>query len=409
LDNKNKMTVRIPLVMQNGQPEELQSGDQLSIVSPISGLTAGRLAVSASASTLQDYSGGTFDGTTLAVPTITPTNVGTLPTQQNFLINGGFDYFQRTLPGTLTAVTNDTYGPDRWNILTETTTVQIQQVVGDVNSIFAGTLKQNQAAAQHMGLLQILEMYPSFALRGKTVIAQARIYCTSSQPIRIAILEWTGTADVPTSNVVKSATWAGPYTANNFFLTSNLTVTAVAAVTPATNTWTALTVTGTVSASCNNLIVFIWTEGTAAQNVTLGIAEAGLYTGTQVRNWEPRLPQQELALCQRYYEKSYSLGVPPGSLIVGDGVEWITAVTSGWLTVNKAQMKVVKRIAIIPRAYSYDNGTIDKASEHNTGGGFVADRAFTAAGVAQIGTFWNGTGMTIGNIILFHWTADAEL
>jgi hypothetical protein len=50
----------------------------------VTGLTAGRLAVSASATTLQDYAGGTFDGTTLVVPACT---VGGFSTYQIITAN----------------------------------------------------------------------------------------------------------------------------------------------------------------------------------------------------------------------------------------------------------------------------------------------------------------------------------
>lgn len=404
------MTVRIPLVLQNGQPEELQSGDQLSIVSPISGLTAGRLAVSASASTLQDYPGGTFDGTTLAVPTINPTNVGTLPSFYNYLINGGFDYFQRTAPGTLTAIANDTYGPDRWNILTQTTTVQIQRVAGNIYSVSAGELKQNQAAAQRMGLCQILEASSSVSIRGKTVIAQAKIKCSSSQPIRIAILEWTGTADAPTSNVVKDWT-SGTFTANNFFLTSSLTVTAVSAVTPSAATWTTLSVTGTVSASCNNFIVFIWTEGTAAQNVTLDVTEVGLYTGAQIRNWEPRLAQQELAMCQRYYEKSYGIDTPPGTATTSS-CNVSAGINSYWCHQLTSYYKMTKRVIVGPTIYStYTASTTGKATQQLLSNS-TFDGDITASVLFSGANNWSIvlTAFTYAtDYATWHWTDDCEL
>jgi hypothetical protein len=221
----------------------------------------------------------------------------------NALINGGFDFFQRTAPGTLTAVADDAYGPDRWNLLTQTASVQIQRVAGDVYSVNAGRMKQNQASAQRMGLLQIVEAVDSKRFRGKTAIFQARVKCSASQAIRIAILEWTGTADSVTSDVVKDWTSA-TYTVDNFFLATGLTITAVAAVTPDADTWTAISVSGTVSASCNNIIAFIWTEATAAQNVTLDVTESGLYFGSVVRSWNPRPVAHELALCQKYFYSS---------------------------------------------------------------------------------------------------------
>jgi hypothetical protein len=410
VDNENQMTVRIPLVLQNGQPEELQSGDQLSIVSPISGLTAGRLAVSASASTLQDYSGGTFDGTTLSVPTLSVTNAGV--DNYNYIINGGFAVFQRTSSGTLTAISDDNYGPDRWNILTQTASVQIQRITGSGNCRFAGQLKQNQAAAQRMGLLQIIACTESTSLR-QTLSFQTQIRCSSSQPIRIAILGWEGTGDSVTSDVVNDWT-SGTYTAGNFFLTSNLGVIAVSSVTPTANVWTTLNVNGTGSANYNNLIVFIWTEGTAAQNVTLDITACGLYLSAALRtNYQLRLDGEELVLCQRYYEKSYEIGTAPGSNTWVNTHFWPTVwgiAKSGSGDINGLVLH--QRMRTIPAVtfYTpdgtlgavYDNSTgknVSGASDNNPGDTAIYDIKITSAGNA----------ITASNYIVFHWTKDGEL
>jgi hypothetical protein len=323
----------------------------------------------------------------------------------NYLINGGFDFFQRTAPETLTAVANDAYGPDRWNILTQTTTVQIQRVAGAFFSYHGGILKQNQAAAQRMGMEQILETVTSLALRNRTITVQAQIKCSSSQPIRIAILEWTGTADTPTSNVVRDWT-SGTFTANNFFLASNLTVTAVAAVTPTAYTWTPFSVSGTVSGNCINLIVFIWTEGTAAQNVTLDITEAGLYTGTQIRNWEPRFMQQEIALCQRYYEKSYELDIPPGTASYDSSMAttMVTAIRPGDRHIQYQTKKVA---ANAPTLWSVKTANTSGVTT-NTDDGLDCTSLIDYASSSGA-TWYVSAGGIAGHSHYFHWSISCEL
>jgi hypothetical protein len=323
----------------------------------------------------------------------------------NALINGGFDFFQRTAPGTLTAVDDDAYGPDRWNILTQTASVQIQRVAGDVYSVNAGRIKQNQASAQRMGLLQIVEAVDSKRFRGKTAIFQARVKCSASQAIRIAILEWTGTADAVTSDVVKDWTSA-TYTVDNFFLATGLTITAVAAVTPGADTWTAISVSGTVSASCNNIIAFIWTEATAAQNVTLDVTESGLYFGSVVRSWNPRPVAHELAMCQRYYEKSWDVDDPPG-----------TATLSGMLgTVYVAAaygypgptFRVTKRIA--PTVVIWGANGNSGVVKDNVGGGDTGS-GVTALFIGQNGALaiMSLTNWALGIVHSYHYEALVEL
>ena len=221
---------------------------------------------------------------------------GALP---NLIINGSFDVWQRQPATTATSRSDDQYGPDRWYVLTQTAAVNVERSTGDTKGQYAGKITQPQASAQRIGIAQIVEHIRSKPERGQAVYLRARVKISASQAVRIAILEWTGTADSVTSDVVNSWT-SGTYTAGNFFLGSNLTVTQVASVTPSAATWTTLAVTGTVSSSCNNLIVLIWTEGTANQNVTLEVTEADLYRGAAAREWTPRTSGEEVALCQRF-------------------------------------------------------------------------------------------------------------
>jgi len=221
---------------------------------------------------------------------------------QSALINGSFALWSRQAitPTTLTAYSDDTYsGADLWYVLTQTASVQNARVAGDTNSDFAARLKQNQASAQRMGYTQILEGIVTKTYRSKSVRFQARVNISNSQAVRVAIVEWTGTEDAPISDIVNDWT-SGTYTTGNFFISTTTTVTAVAAVTPGAATWTDISVTGTVSSSANNIIVFIWTEGTAAQNVTLDIAEVGFYEGGNAVPWQPPDPSVESLRAQRF-------------------------------------------------------------------------------------------------------------
>jgi len=221
--------------------------------------------------------------------------------QANAAFNGGFDILQRQqgTESTETSYSDDTYAFDRWNILTQTTSVQCSRQDGDTRSRYCGRIKQNQASAQRAGMVQILDADTSRRFRSQDVRAQVRIKCSSSQAIRIALVEWTGTADSPTSDIVNDWT-SGTYTTSNFFISTTTTVVAVSSVTPSAATWTALSVTGTVSSSCNNLLLMVWSEGTMAQNVTLDVTEVGIFHGAETRLWMPGDATVESQRCRRF-------------------------------------------------------------------------------------------------------------
>lgn len=239
-----------------------------------------------------------YDGTqfNLLTPFITTT-----PSyfRRNRLKNASFQVDQRGNSATSRA--NDVYGIDCWYTLTQTAAIQItQQTLQENGQPYNIRLTQNQAAAQRMGVAQIVEARDSQQDRAKAMTLSARIRCSSSQAIRYAILEWTGTADAVTSDVVSN--WAsGTYTAGNFFLAANLTVTAVGSITPSAAAWTTITqLTGVLGSSVNNQIVFIWTEGTAAQNVTLDVGVVQLEPGGLATPFDFRTFEQDDMDANRY-------------------------------------------------------------------------------------------------------------
>jgi hypothetical protein len=214
------------------------------------------------------------------------------------LKNGGFQVDQRG--NNATARADDAYGLDCWYTLTQTASIQVtQQTLQESGSSYSIRLTQNQASAQRMGVAQIVEARDSQPDRGQTIVLAARVRISNSQAVRYAILEWTGTADSVTSDVVADWT-SGSYAAGGFFLGSNLTVTAIGTLTPAANTWTDISASGTLGSSVNNLIVLVWTEGTAAQNVTLDLARARLHRGAVALPFEHRPMREDLADCRRY-------------------------------------------------------------------------------------------------------------
>lgn len=230
---------------------------------------------------------------------------------RNRLINGNGAINQRAP----TTNADDTYCVDRHYILTQTGTVAVS-VLSDVTDGLPSMMRltQSQAWAQRMGVAQIIEGANCKDLRGAVSTLLGKVRCSAAQAIRYAVLEWTGTVDAVTSDVVNSWT-NGTFTAGQFFNSTTLNVLATGAITPAAATVTDFLLPATLGSSANNIIVFIWTEGTAAQNVTLDVAwqfAKGDLTG-QTYPIEVRSSQQELALCQRHMRKSYSLGTAPGT------------------------------------------------------------------------------------------------
>lgn len=224
----------------------------------------------------------------------------------NYLRNSTFEFCSRWLdPATSTSRNDDTYGLDGWNCLSEGSTVHVKRDSG-TNSLYACGLVNNNGSAKRIGINQLLEYADTFPLRGQTVTFQARVKCDeSSKNIRIALVEWTGTADAPTSDIVN--TWSsGTFTPGNFFISSNTTVIATTQIACTTGgTWYSGSVSGSVSASCKNLMVVIVSESTIGDAQALTIECPDLHVGASTQTFFPLAQATEELRCRRFVYSTY--------------------------------------------------------------------------------------------------------
>lgn len=221
---------------------------------------------------------------------------GSGATGGNRLLNAAFALNQRGLA----SVGDDAYCFDRWYALASSGSVGVTPLADpESGRLSAIRLTQPDAAAKHIGLAQIVESANIRDLRARAVAMAARVRCSASQPVRLAVLEWTGAADAVTSDVV--ADWANTSFAPGAFFLPAVGVVALGVATPAAATWTDLPqVTGAFAAAMTNAIVLVWTETPLAQNATLDIDQVQLEAGTVCGPFLRRSAGEELALCQRY-------------------------------------------------------------------------------------------------------------
>lgn len=148
------------------------------------------------------------------------------------------------------------------------------------------------------------------------------------------------------------------------------------------------------------------------------VGQAGLFEvamvqferGAVATEFDRRTDAVELALCQRYYEKSYNLAVSPGA------VTRIGGHTSGLLTgylLHYPTVRFSQRKRTVPAitVYNTSDGTAGQLAEN---GGDGVHRVNHPALVDYVGSMsfevivQNGTA-GVGNIARFQWTADAEI
>ena len=342
-----------------------------------------------------DTSGNATVGNNLTVAG-TQTTTGTVIMGSSFLrnrlINGNMYVAQRATSATVTAGTGvptaSTGYPcvDRWFVYSTGANVTAAQVAGATSN---KNLLQVTGAASvtAVGIGQRIEQLNSYDLAGQT--------CTLS--VNMA------------NSLLTTVTWTASYattTADTFGTIGTPTKTQIATGTfTVTSTLTQYTANIAVPAAATTGIEILFTVG-AQISGTWQIGNAQLEVGTVATPFERRMYGQELALCQRYYEKSYNNSVAvPTAVTAGTGQLFVNAIASG-ATVNTVNFAVSKRAS--PTVVSYDNaGTSGKNSYYTTG--------WNNAGTATINTaLEKGFNLTLGGtgVLVYlnaDWAASAEL
>ena len=148
----------------------------------------------------------------------------------------------------------------------------------------------------------------------------------------------------------------------------------------------------------------------ASTDNTLEITGVQLEVGSQATPFEHRSFGEELALCQRYFEKSYSTGTAPASdtsagLITTDTMGGDT--TTAYLT-HQLEYRVAKRAA--PTVVIYDQAeATGKVTSHATGVGTANGQTVSTEHAGDKSISLNRASGDAANGFRFHYTADAEL
>jgi hypothetical protein len=303
------------------------------------------------------------------------------------------------------------YGFDQWYTLVQTAAITTSQLTDAENGTpYAMRLTQSQATAQRFGIAQPLEALETKGLRGKNVSLKARVRCSNATALRYAIIEWTGTADSITKDVVASWT-SSTYTPGNFFASSNLTITANDFSSLSADTWADITLTGTIGSSANNIIVVFWMDSTQAQGSTLDISRVWFGQGDAPDIVEMPTMVDDFARCERFFEKSYDpdetigssspTGVPLLGVYLNGGLGNGTRNVGAWVNYHQIKVKVP---TFTPYSTSGASGKVRDSAAGADINAFSATPALR--GCELIAT--TGAANTQNNIN-YHYTADARL
>jgi hypothetical protein len=247
--------------------------------------------------TLLDYINANLSSTQIQ------TILAGLAGSQSMLINGGMNVWQRNTSAT---PNDDVYtGCDRWNFLTEANSAWT--VARDTDVPSTGGTKysmkfSNVTLNNQCGIVQILEARDAAKLFGgkASLSFYAKTSGTEIGKLRCAILSWTGSEDVVTSDVI--GTWAQSGT--NPTWATNWTMENTPVDLTLTSSWQRFTAENIAidTASTKNVAVVIWVDdGTITAGDDFWLTQVQLEVGEKATTYKPIPYQNELDACMRYY------------------------------------------------------------------------------------------------------------
>lgn len=134
------------------------------------------------------------------------------------------------------------------------------------------------------------------------------------------------------------------------------------------------------------------------------VKEPQIEKGLIASDFARRTIGEEIALCQRYYEKSYNLSTSPGTAGTAGCVGFVGSSTGRWA--SRTEYKVVKRITPTYIVYSPTTGAT--ARVRNTIN--ANDATFAQTSTGESGFVISAlTSADANDILIYHYTADAEL
>jgi hypothetical protein len=356
-------------------------------------------------------------------PVLTSVNGGPLAGSRNRIINGDMRIDQRFAGGS----TNPgfrTYFVDRWAVGDDTTGTL---VAGQNSSVPAGqgytTSLRAAVGVTDTSLSTTEEAFMDQRIEGYN-IADFNLGTASAKQFTLSF--WvrssiTGTYTVALSNSALNRSYVAPYTisAADTWEYKTITLTGDTSGTWLTDNgigirikWVFAAGPDLRTATPNSWIAGNFSSVTGAANLMSITSSAFHLTGVQLElgpvatPFEQRSYGQELALCQRYYEKTYDLATVPGTATQSGQITALAV--NGAFTRWRWTFKVEKRSAPSVTGYSPRTGSTSLAFAN------LDDNVDQSSSVGNICTSsaeftWNNTTNSTGKYGAIHGVASIEL
>jgi len=317
------------------------------------------------------------------------------PYRKNFLINGCMRVAQRVSVALSTAAQYG--GVDRWKaVLTTATGGTVSQATIGSTSGSRKAVEIANASCTSGGVLAFetrVESKDSTYLGGKTITFSAYVYHNFGSTTNFKVYFYK-------PNAVDDFS-----AATQLFESANIAV--------LSGTWAQVLLTATLgdTDANNGFRVQIAATGLTLSAKSCFLAAAQLEIGSVATTLEYRPFAEELALCQRYYEKSYDIDVAPGAINAYGQGQWLSNYTATGCYFDSINYQVSKRINTFGKVTFYSPGTrrANRIRNASTSSDVTVNGNVNASQRGFCGPIPTAEAMSNGHSYCWQWTADAEL
>lgn len=331
---------------------------------------------------------------------------------KNRIINGAFEIWQR---GTAQIfVTAGAYLADRWTCMgyqqARHQRVAVSSPVAGMFTRYAMRVSSspnsdNGSGGTRMDLSQKIENANCFDLAGQQVVYSYWIRFSSATVASVANLQNSAFGNF-NSVLASSTTNTDAATSTDSIGSVNGSVVINNGSLP--TTWTFVTGTATIPAGANNVALRLQFQQlgstTNAGDVWYEVTQIQLEAGSAPTAFDFRDYGRELALCERYYTKSYRLATFPGTATRTGAIGYVCA-NGGNGEQSRVFFPTSMRIAPGVTFYNPATGTVNQVRNYTTN----ADTGVSINEISERG-ITGGTGTPVdGQLFFYHYTADAEI
>ena len=341
---------------------------------------------------------------------------------KNRIINGAMVINQRA-GGTVTIpATTDTYTVDRWKgYASQASKFTVQQSTtaptGYINSaLITSSSAYTVGASEEFDFIQVVEGLNCTDLAWGTASA---VTVTLSFWVRSSL---TGTFGGSLRNSAANRSYPFSYTISsaNTFEQKTITITGDTSGTWLTTNGAGIYITfsmgagSSMSTTAGSWAAGNYTSATGATSVvgtngaTFYIAGVQLEKGSTATSFDYRPYGTELALCQRYYEKTYDIDVVPGTNTSTGRINYSAASDGNLNFITDLNFKVTKRAAPTLTAYQ-TGGTSGSWTYERSGSSGTNAVTFDLIGQSHARLYFSIGANWTACYCYGHWTASAEL